>query len=432
MKIGFFEFLLVLCIAALTVGPTVALWVDRWLRRARRTQAVNARRRAAAEAARAAEREDLMRRFQMASRVVAVLALAVVVYGLVLRPIDTAPQVYTAPADPAEQSVTVTAAQSGDSLTLTGYEDPACIRVRDEWIYLSAKVKSRSRRTVSALLRLHADGSGLSELLTVEGEITAFDFDADGSLWFAIVTDEGGALCRADYDGWGAASEQVVTQIDGTALHCPAAVAVAPDGKIYFTDAAAINADGGFEAALRTELLAHTATGWVYVYDPATRTVERVLGGLAGAAGLALSPDGSTLYASDLGTRCVWAVDAASRELTAGGRFCEAFAAALPAYPGALTVDADGTVCVSYRWQRCGWLEDHSGGTLLRGAALRMSDTTQTKLLDSPARSAAFFAADGSLLSAVSAAGRTAFAQASGSRVYLALADGQELVWVRV
>ena len=104
----------------------------------------------------------------------------------------------------------------------------------------------------------------------------------------------------------------------------------------------------GLESALRTELLAHTATGWVYVYDPVTRAVERVLGGVAGASGLALSADGETLYVSDLGSRCIWAVDAAARELTAGGRGCTAAFAGLPGYPGALAADTDGTLYISY------------------------------------------------------------------------------------
>ena len=37
------------------------------------------------------------------------------------------------------------------------------------------------------------------------------------------------------------------------------------------------------------------------VYDPAARTVQKVLGGVAGASGLALSRDGSTLFVADLG-----------------------------------------------------------------------------------------------------------------------------------
>ena len=46
MRIGLVEFLLILAIASLTVGPQVALFVDRWMRRANRANARAARRRA--------------------------------------------------------------------------------------------------------------------------------------------------------------------------------------------------------------------------------------------------------------------------------------------------------------------------------------------------------------------------------------------------
>ena len=40
MRIGFVELLLILLIASLTIGPSAALWVDRWLRRANRASAL--------------------------------------------------------------------------------------------------------------------------------------------------------------------------------------------------------------------------------------------------------------------------------------------------------------------------------------------------------------------------------------------------------
>ena len=57
MRIGFVELVLLLFIASITVGPNVALFVDRWLRRAQRTSAAAARRKAQLEAQAAIERE---------------------------------------------------------------------------------------------------------------------------------------------------------------------------------------------------------------------------------------------------------------------------------------------------------------------------------------------------------------------------------------
>ena len=48
MRIGLVEFILILFIASVTVGPQVALFVDRWLRRANRASALAARRKALA------------------------------------------------------------------------------------------------------------------------------------------------------------------------------------------------------------------------------------------------------------------------------------------------------------------------------------------------------------------------------------------------
>ena len=69
MRIGLVEFLLILAIASLTVGPQVALFVDRWMRRANRVNARAARRRAEYAAQMAAERDALLKRFRTASTV---------------------------------------------------------------------------------------------------------------------------------------------------------------------------------------------------------------------------------------------------------------------------------------------------------------------------------------------------------------------------
>ena len=88
MRIGFVELVLLLFIASITVGPNVALFADRWLRRARRTSAAAARRKAQLEVQAAIEREALMTRFRVASNIFALLMLAALAYGLLLRPID--------------------------------------------------------------------------------------------------------------------------------------------------------------------------------------------------------------------------------------------------------------------------------------------------------------------------------------------------------
>ena len=380
MRIGLIEFLLILAIASLTVGPRVALFVDRWMRRANRANAMAARRRAEYAAQMAAERDAMLKRFRTASTVFGVGILLVLVYALGFRPIDTPPQIYKAP-DLRQETGAMQTAVSTDrktQLELGEYQGVDCIRAKDGLLYAAAWNGAALKKRTSDLVR--TDGGHAAAILSVEGELTGFAFDAAGDVWLTQLTTAGGTLCRAKHDSWGAAVERVVTQLDGAPLGALSAVEAGPDGKVYFAAAAETSVKNGLEGALRTELLAHTGTGWVYVYDPADRSVQRVLGGIAGASGLALSEDGRTLYVSDLGSRCVWAVDADARELTAGGKNCKSFLSGLPGYPGALALDEDGILYVSYRWARSNWLEKNADSTLLRGIALRAGQNTQERL----------------------------------------------------
>lgn len=430
MRIGLVELLLILLIASLTIGPSAALWVDRWMRRAQKTSAAAARRRAAQEAQRAAEREEVLQRFQKLSIVFVFCAAVALIWGLVLRPIEAAPTPYTAP-DVRQETGAQTAAEGG-VLELAPYTEISALRENNGWLYAAAKSGKNG-----CLLRMQPDGTGRTEVLTTAGEITDFAFAPDGTIWMTTLESEGGRLYRVNSDQWGVTVELTVSQIDGRALSCPTAVAAASDGVVYFTDLAAARARHGVESALRTELTAHTGTGSVYVYDPAARTVETVLTGIAGASGLALDEAAETLYVSDLGSRCVWAVDPAARDRTAGGKGCSTHLYGLPGYPGALSLDADGTFYISYRWARSGWLEDHAGRTLLRGMALRLSQTMQEGLFSlsaSDIRAEAVAPASGSWQRTIpgGSSGSTTALCPVGSRVYLAISGETKLHWVRV
>ena len=432
MRIGLIEFLLILAIASLTIGPQVALFVDRWMRRANRANARAARRRAEYAAQMAVERDALLKRFRTASTVFGVCILLALVYALVFRPIDTPPQSYTAPdvRQDTGAAQTALAADHKGTLDLGEYQGVDCIRTQDGLVYAAAYDGAALKKRTSDLVR--TDGGHDAAILSVDGELTGFAFDGSGDLWLSILTPGGGSLCRAAHDSWGTAVEQVVTQIDGAPLGAVSAVEAAPDGRIYFAVAAAAGAADGLENALRTELLAHTGTGCVYVYDPAARSVQKVLGGVAGAAGLALSPDGSTLYVSDLANRCVWRVSADAQDLTAGGKNCSSLVSGLPGYPGALAMDPDGTLHIGYRWARSSWLEKNAGSTLLRGIALRAGRNLQEKLFSLPADAPcteAVDTADGSWQRVVSGRGAgsvTALCPVE-SRLYLGLAGSEKV-----
>lgn len=416
MRLGLTEIVLILFIILVIFGPGIFSWLSRCSRRFKASQAEEARRRAAWEAERRARRDFILHRFQIAAAVFALLTAAGLVYTLGFRPIEAQPRSYTLPA--AEAPAGGQSVAEGALLPLEGYQSPDCIQMQDGWLYLAVRPQEGEG---SSLLRIREDGTGLTVVLTEKGVITSFAFDGEGDIWYTRLTGEGGALCRVSHDDWGAATEQVVNQIDGRPLAYPAAVAVDKAGRIYFTEAARFSPKAGtLREALQAELIGHTATGWVYVYDPAARAVQRVLGGVAGAAGLALSPDGSTLYVADLASRCIWAVDPAGRELTAGGKGCTLFAGNLPGYPAALASDADGSVYVAYPWGQAAWLEERAADPDLREIAARLPRGVQQRLFGSCSTAAQSFGPDGHLEADYTSDQVSGWAAAvSGNRLYL-------------
>ena len=165
--------------------------------------------------------------------------------------------------------------------------------------------------------------------------------------------------------------------------------------------------------------------------------METVLTGIAGASGLALDEAAETLYVSDLGSRCVWAVDTAARDLTVGGKGCSTHLYGLPGYPGALSLDTDGTLYISYRWASSSWLERHAGSTFLRGVALRLSESMQENLFSLPAdgiRAEAVSTASGSWLWSFSGKpqGSSSALCPVENRVYFGIAGEKALYSVRV
>ena len=200
MRIGLVEFLLILAIASLTIGPQVALFVDRWMRRANRANARAARRRAEYAAQMAVERDALLKRFRTASTVFGVCILLALVYALVFRPIDTPPQGYTAPdvRQDTGAAQTALAADHKGTLDLGEYQGVDCIRTQDGLVYAAAYDGAALKKRTSDLVR--TDGGHDAAILSVDGELTGFAFDGSGDLWLSILTPGGSSLCRARRD----------------------------------------------------------------------------------------------------------------------------------------------------------------------------------------------------------------------------------------
>lgn len=171
------------------------------------------------------------------------------------------------------------------------------------------------------ILRMKPDGSAMEVWANTGGRVLGFDFNQHGDM---IAADSRRGLLLIEARG-NASSERRITvladkvRIDGAddPIRFADAVVVAPDGKIYFTDASrrfGAARWGEFDASI-LDILERSATGRVLVYDPVGKGVEVVATGLSFANGLALSADGRSLFVAETGKYRIWKLARTVRHL---------------------------------------------------------------------------------------------------------------------
>jgi gluconolactonase len=130
--------------------------------------------------------------------------------------------------------------------------------------------------------------------------------------------------------------ETVVSSVFGRPLNSPNDITVGANGRIWFTDPSYGHLQGFRPAAL----LSDTA----YRFDPVTDEISAVPWEFDKPNGIALSPDGRTLYVSDNGApHHVVSFDVAADGATNG----RVLAVGTPEHPDGLKVDAAGRIYAS-------------------------------------------------------------------------------------
>lgn len=217
----------------------------------------------------------------------ALLLIAFLYLGLWPVPID--PVAWRAPvdnglADPFESNRLLQVATGIDLGELEGPEDATL--GRDLFVYvttLSGHVaRIRNRR--------------VTEFAFVDGRPLGIEAANDGTL---IVANSYLGLQRIDAQG---NVSVLLDSIDGTRPVYPNNLALAGDGKIYFTEASskfgAERYRGTYNASL-LDIMEHGGHGSVIEYDPASGVARTLLEGLNYANGIAISPDGRYLVVAE-------------------------------------------------------------------------------------------------------------------------------------
>jgi sugar lactone lactonase YvrE len=185
------------------------------------------------------------------------------------------------------------------------------------------------------IVRLAADGSEVRNWVQTGGRPLGMAFDPQNNL---IVADAFRGLLQITPTG---EVIELATEADGIPIRYANNVDVAADGKIYFSDASTrfgARASGGTYAASLLDIMEHSGTGRLLVYDPATQHPSTLLKGLNFANGVAVSPDQSYVLINETGAYRVlryWLTGPQA------GRM-EPLLEALPGFPDNLTRGQDG------------------------------------------------------------------------------------------
>lgn len=231
------------------------------------------------------------------------------------------------------------------------------------------------------ILQMQPDGSGLRTWAQTGGRVLGFDFDQHGNM---IAADCVKGLLRIDAAGSGNGGRRITVLADkvrvgGTEdpIRYADAVVVAKDGNIYFTDASrrfGAAGLGSFQASV-LDIMEHSSTGRVLVYNPATQAVEVVADGLSFANGIALTADEKAFFVAETGEYRIWKIAAAARNLNLkSGDAAQASVVLsnLPGYPDNLMRGHDGRIWAGLAKPRGATIDKLATHPFLRKVALRL------------------------------------------------------------
>jgi sugar lactone lactonase YvrE len=234
---------------------------------------------------------------QIGLRVVVGL-LALLLLYLVSWPVPIEPVSWDAPVDaglvdPFESNDILSRAQLFD---LGSHEGPEDIAGGPDGLIYAATADG-------VIIRLRPDGGGIEVFAETGGRPLGLEFDAAGNLFVANAYL---GIQKITPDGRVAV---LVDKFNGEPIPYADDLAVAVNGKIYFSDASskfgAYKEGGSYEASL-LDILEHGGHGRIFEFDPATAVLNVIADGLNFANGVAISDDQQYLVYNETGHYRVW------------------------------------------------------------------------------------------------------------------------------
>lgn len=308
----------------------------------------------------------------MRKAVAAILALLVLLLLYLLSwPVPVSPVAWDAPqhrglVDPYRANDRLSLAKAVSIEEYHGPEDIA--GGTDQYIYVSTDS--------GHIIRLSRNGSDLRVFADVGGRPLGLEFGTDNYLYVANAPL---GLQKISPDG---SVDLLVSEFDGVPINYADDVAVAGDGRVFFSDASSkfnpINAGGSYEASL-LDILEHGGHGRIFEYSPATKQTKVIMDGLNFANGVAISEDQQYLIVIETGHYRVlkhWleGPNAGSTEIILDN---------LPGFPDNVNNGQNGKFWIGLVAPRLKVLDKLSDSPFLRTVVQRLPATFRPKALPS-------------------------------------------------
>jgi sugar lactone lactonase YvrE len=210
-------------------------------------------------------------------------------------------------------------------------------------------------------------------LVNVGGRPLGIDFDSAGNLWIANAYI--GLMKLAPYGEITTA----VSEVDGIAVRYADDVAVALNGKVYFSDASTRFSAKEYNSTLAASLLdimEHSDNGRVIEYDPKTDTARTVMDGLTFSNGVAADPQGRFILVVETGEYRVW------KHWITGPNLgdSEVIIDNLPGFPDNIHVGQNGRYWVGLTAPRSSALDKLSGKPFWRSVVQRLPEPLRPRI----------------------------------------------------
>ena len=226
------------------------------------------------------------------------------------------------------------------------------------------------------IIRLRPDGSSVEVFAQTGGRPLGIEFDRDGNLFVANAYL---GIQKVAPDG---SVEGLVDTYDGQRIEYADDLAVAANGKIYFSDASSkfsANKSGGSYQASLLDILEHGGHGRIFEFDPATNKIIVIADGLNFANGVAISDDQQYLLFNETAHYRVWRYWLGGPR--AGQR--EIIIENLPGFPDNINNGMNGRFWIGLVAPRNKLLDDLSGKPWLRKVTQRMPAFVRPKAVPS-------------------------------------------------